>query len=162
MHAHVHNGGGGRWRWCLSVHDYQGLQTDWCAPLAVFRDMSTTCRRPAVADVASTQPLLTIELGVRGIGYEDVLPVGDGGGGGEEQDDDDEDADDDEDDDADESVLSVNGADGERPVADAAAVPVGWMELSLWPRWVMRLAPKVTSRPGVAAKHRETSEAQRV
>lgn len=87
-----------------------------------------------MVDVASMQPLLIIELGVRGIGYDDVLPVGDGGGGGDEQDDDDEEADDDEDEDADESVLSVNGADGERADADAAAVPVGWIELSLCPR----------------------------
>lgn len=131
---HAHNGGCGRWRLCLLIYNYQGLHTDWCVPLAVFKDMSTTCRRleVVIVDVVSMELLLIIELGVRGIGYEDVLPVGDGGGGGDEQDDDDEEADEDEDDD--ESVLSVNGADGERADADAVAVPVGWIELSLWPK----------------------------
>lgn len=106
----------------------------------------------------------SIELGVSGIGYDEVLPDGDvGGGGGDEQDDDDEDEDDD--DDEDEDVSSVNGVVGEGPRAagDVAVVgPVGWIELSLWPRWVMRFAPRVTSRPGVAARHRDTSEAHRV
>lgn len=99
------------------------------------------------------QPLLTIELGVRGIVYDadETLLTGDWGGGGDEQDD----SDDVEDDDV--SVLSVSGADGE-----LAAGPAGWIELSLWPRWVMRFAPNVTSRPGVAARHRDTSDAHRV
>lgn len=89
-------------------------------------------------------PALTIELGVKGIGYDDdaVLPVGEGGGGGDEQDEDADEAD--EQDVDDESVLSVRGADGERVAqvvtADddeteaVAEVPVGWIELSLWPR----------------------------
>jgi len=136
--------------------------------VAAFRDMSTTCRRPA--DVSDGQPLLTMELGVGGIGYDEaVLSVGDCGGGGDEQeeDDDDDDEEDAEEDEDDVSVLSVNGTDGERVAAAAAeapavADPTGWMELSLWPRWVMRLAPRVTSRPGVAARHRDTSDAQRV
>lgn len=73
-----------------------------------------------MAEVMSEQPLLTIEFGVMGIGYDEVLPVGDGGGGGDEQEEDDDD--DDEEDDEDEmSVLSVNGA--------AAAVAVGDEEL---------------------------------
>lgn len=115
---------------------YHGLHTDWSAAVAVFRDMSTTCRRPVRASTAA-QPWLTMELGVSGIGYDEVLlPDGDGGGGGEEQDDDDEEEDDDDeeenDDDADESVLSVSGADGERVAAAAvdgdevaASGPVG-------------------------------------
>lgn len=138
---------------------YQGLHME---ALSFFRDMSTTCRSPV--EVASTlHPLLTIELGVSGIGYDEVvLPVGDGGGGGDEHDDDAEDEDDEDADDEDEdvSVLSVNGVAGD--VVATVTGPVGWIELSLWPRWVMRLAPRVTSRPGVAAKHRDTSEAQRV
>jgi len=115
-------------------------------------------------EVPSTlHPVLTIEFGVSGIGYDEVvLPVGDWGGGGDEQDDDaeDEDEEDADDEDEDVSVLSDNGVAGD--VAAAVAGPVGWIELSLWPRWVMRLAPRVTSKPGVAARHRDTSEAQRV
>lgn len=86
-----------------------------------------------------------------------MLPDGDGGGGDEHEDENDED------DDA-QSVFNVSGADGELAGAGAVVVAeaVGWIELSRWPRCVMRLAPKVTSRPGVAAKHRDTSEAQRV
>lgn len=80
-------------------------------------------------------PLPTIELGVSGMGYDEVvLPVGDGGGGDEHDDDADDDAEDeDEDDDEDVSVLSVNGVAGE-VVVTAAVGPVGWMELSRWPR----------------------------
>jgi len=82
-------------------------------------------------------PVPTIELGVSGIGYDEVvLPVGDGGGGGDEHDDeadDDAEDEDDEDDDEDESVLSVNGVAGE-VVVTAAVGPVGWMELSRCPR----------------------------
>lgn len=105
---------------------------------------------------------LTVEFGVNGIGYDDdkVLPVGDGGGGGDEHDEEEEDDDDEEEDDDDESVLRVSGADGD--AAGAAAPVVGWIEFSLWPRWVMRLAPNATSNPGVAARHRDTSDAQRV
>lgn len=112
---------------------------------------------------STLHPVPTIELGVSGIGYDEVvLPVGDCGGGGDEQvdDADDEDEEDADDEDEEVSVLSVNGVAGD--VAVAVAGPVGWIELSLWPRWVMRLAPNVTSRPGVAARHRDTSEAQRV
>lgn len=87
-------------------------------------------------------PQLTIEPGVNGIGYDDVLPVGDGGGGGveqeEEADDDDDDDEEADDDDTEESVWSVSDADGERAtggvagdVAAAADPPVGWIELSL-------------------------------
>lgn len=112
----------------------------------------------------------TNRTGVIGLWYDDdeALSVGDSGGGGDEQDDEaDDEADDDDDDE--ESVLSVKGVDGERgddeadgDDAAAAADPFGWIELSLCPRCVMRLAPKVTSKPGVAARHRDTSEAQRV
>ncbi len=81
-------------------------------------------------------PVPTIELGVSGIGYDEVvLPVGDWGGGGDEHDDDaDDDAEDEDDEDEDEdiSVLSVNGVAGE--VVTAAVDPVGWIELSRWPR----------------------------
>lgn len=101
--------------------------------MAVFRDISTTCRSPL------PQPPLDIELGVMGIGYDDdVLPVGDWGGGGDEQDDmDDDDEAEDEDDESESetAVLSVSGADGERSVAVVVVVvvapaAVGWMELS--------------------------------
>jgi len=70
-------------------------------------------------------PVPTIELGVSGIGYDEVvLPVGDGGGGGDEHDDDaDDDAEDEDDEDEDISVLSVNGVAGE--VVTAAVGPVG-------------------------------------
>lgn len=122
--------------------------------------------------------MASIELGVRGIGYDEVvLSVGDCGGGGDEQEDDDDDDDEEQDADEDpdndnESVLSVSGVVGERASEaagdddddddDAPVDPFGWIELSLWPRWVMRLAPNETSSPGVAARHRDTSEAHRV
>lgn len=80
-----------------------------------------------MADVTSEHPLLTIELGVMGIGYDEVLPVGDGGGGGDEQDDDDDDDEEDDDDKDDEDEMSVLSVSGAAAVAEAVAdaEPVG-------------------------------------